>query len=155
VADASISAQHLVAHRSPRPGGPCVVLTGYDRTDGSSHALAYAAGLAARVGARLVVLNVNEPLALDGATGALPCVEKAAGVEEIANEVQPIVAACGGKCEVVVAVGDPASVIERIAGDVHADLIVVGQSRHRWMHPLGSVPARLAYHAVHPVLIVP
>ena len=155
MADGSINVQQLVAHSSPRLGGPSVVLAGYDRTDGSSHALAYAAGLAARAGARLVVLNVNEPLALDGATGVLPCVEQTAGVEEIAGEVKRLVAACGDKCEVTVAVGDPASVIERIASEMHADLIVVGQSRHRWMHPLGSVPARLAHHAVHPVLIVP
>jgi len=51
--------------------------------------------------------------------------------------------------------GDPAVVIHRLARDLHADLIVVGQSRHRWMHPLGSVPARLAQHAQQPVLIVP
>jgi|SRR4051794_4267751 nucleotide-binding universal stress UspA family protein len=155
MADPSVHPEQLVAPSSARQSGPSIVVAGYDRTDGSSHALAYAAGLAARAGARLVVLNVDEPLALDYATGLLPYVEETAGVDDIAGEVQQLVAACGGKCEVAVAVGDPASVIERIASELHADLIVVGQSRHRWMHPLGSVPGRLAHHAVHPVLIVP
>ena len=77
------------------------------------------------------------------------------GYEEIAGEIQQAVAACGGTCEFAVDVGDPASVIERVASELHADVIVVGQSRHRRMHPLGSVPARLAHQADHPVLIVP
>ena len=125
------------------------MLAGYDRTDGGSRALSYAAGLAVRTGARLVVLNVNESLTLDGTTGVRPC------VDDIAGEVQQVVADCGGSREVTVDVGDPAGVVQRIASELHADLIVVGQSRHRWMHPLGSVPARLAHHSEHPVLIVP
>jgi nucleotide-binding universal stress UspA family protein len=149
MADGSVNPRQLVARRSARQSGPSVVLAGYDRTDGSSHALAYAAGLATRVGARLVVLNVNESLALDCATGVRPC------LDEIAGEVQQVVAACGGNCEVSIDVGDPAGALERLASELHADLIIVGQSRHPWLHPLGSVPARLAHHAQHPVLIVP
>jgi nucleotide-binding universal stress UspA family protein len=144
MADRSVAAQQFVARSFPR-GGPSVVLAGYDRTDGSSHALAYAS----RVGARLVVLNVDESLALECVTGVRPC------VDEIASEVQQVVGACGSNYELVVEVGDPGSVLERTASELHADLIVVGQSRHRWMHPLGSVPARLAQNAERPVLIVP
>jgi len=66
-----------------------------------------------------------------------------------------VLAGCGGGCEVTVDVGDPAGVIQRVASELHADVIVVGQSRHRWMHLLGSVPGRLARHAQQPVLIVP
>jgi nucleotide-binding universal stress UspA family protein len=126
-----------------------VVLVGYDRTDGSSNALSYATGLAARVGARLVVLNINESLALDCATGARAC------ADDVAKEVQEVVTGCGAGCEVTVDVGDPAGVIQRVASELHADVIVVGQSRHRWTHLLGSVPGRLARHAEQPVLIVP
>jgi nucleotide-binding universal stress UspA family protein len=148
MADRSVAAQQFVARSFPR-GGPSVVLAGYDRTDGSSNALSYAAGLAARTGARLVVVNVNDSLALDCVTGVRTC------VDEIAHEVRQVVASCGDDCEITVDVGDPAGVIQRIAGELQADVIVVGQSRHRWMHPLGSVPARLAHHSEHPVLIVP
>lgn len=149
MADRSAGAQQLEARKARRAGGPSVVLAGYDRTDGSSHALSYAAGLAARTGARLVVVNVNDPLALDCVTGVRAC------ADEIAQEVRQVVASCGDGCEVTVDVGDAASVIQRIASELQADLIVVGQPRHRWMHPLGSVPARLAHHSEHPVLIVP
>ncbi|HET6870514.1 MAG TPA: universal stress protein [Solirubrobacteraceae bacterium] len=149
MADHSPGAQQLGARSARLPGGPSVVLAGYDRSDASGHALAYAAGLAARVGARLVVLNVNESLALDGTIGVPPC------VEDIAEEVQEVVTDCPTGCEVAVDIGDPATVIRRIASELHADLIVVGQSRHRWMHPLGSTPARLAHHAEQPVLVVP
>lgn len=143
------SAQQLEVGKAGRHRGPSVVLVGYDRTDLGNHALSYAAGLAERTGARLVVLNVNESLALDCANGARAC------VEDIAGEVQQVVPGCGDGCEVAVDVGDPAGAIQRVASELQADLIVVGQSRHRWTHPFGSVPARLAHHADHPVLIVP
>lgn len=149
VHDGSASVQQLETRKAFRRGGPSVVLVGYDRTDGSSHALSYAAGLALRTGARLVVLNVDESLALDCANGLGAC------IDDVVGEVQEVVADCGSGCQVVVDVGDPAGVIQRMAGELQADLIVVGQSRHRWMHPFGSVPARLAHHAEHPVLIVP
>jgi nucleotide-binding universal stress UspA family protein len=149
MADRSPLAEQLDARRTSRPGGPSVVLAGYDRTDGSSNALSYAAGLAARVGARLVVLNVNESLALDCTNGVRSC------VDDVAEEVQQVVAGCGEGCEVTVDVGDPAGVIQRVATELHADVIVVGQSRRGWTHLLGSVPGRLAHHAEQPVLIVP
>jgi nucleotide-binding universal stress UspA family protein len=148
MADSSPAAQQLDTRHTARPGGPSVVLAGYDRTDGSSNALSYAAGLAARVGARLVVLNVSESLALDCSTGVRAC------VDDVADEVRQVVA-CGEGCEVTVDAGDPAGVIRRVASELHADVIVVGQSRHRWAHLLGSVPGRLAHRAEQPVLIVP
>jgi nucleotide-binding universal stress UspA family protein len=149
MADHSLDAQQLGARSVRRPGGPSVVLAGYDRSDASSHALSYAAGLAARAGARLVVLNVNESQALDCATGLRAC------VQDVAEEVSQVMAGCPTGCEVTIDIGDPASVIQRVASELHADLIVVGQSRHRWMHPFGSVPARLAQHSEQPVLVVP
>lgn len=149
MADRSVHARQLEARKASPVGGPSVVLVGYDRTDGSSHALSYAAGLAGRTGARLVVLNVDASLALDCATGVRAC------VDDIAGEVAQVVAGGGEGCEVAVDVGDAASVIQRIARELQVDLIVVGQSRHRWMHPFGSVTARLAHRAEHPVLIVP
>ena len=148
MAERSVAAHQLEARRASGARRPSLVLAGYDRSDGSCNALAYAAGLAARVGARLVVLNVNESLALDCATEVRAC------VADIADEVQPALAGCGGY-EVTVDVGDPATVIQRVASELHADVIVVGQSRHRWVHPFGSVPGRLAHHAEQPVVIVP
>jgi nucleotide-binding universal stress UspA family protein len=146
----------LHARRALRPGGPSVVLAGYDRGPASDHALSYAAGLTARVGARLVILNVDESLAL-GLNG-LPAPDCTSGlsvsVGEIAEEVRRVVGDCG-RFEVAIQAGDPATAIQRVASERHVDLIVVGQSRRRWMHPLGSVPSRLAHHAEQPVLIVP
>jgi nucleotide-binding universal stress UspA family protein len=147
--DSSPTTQFKASHDDVGGPGPSVLLACFDRTDGSGNALAYAAGLAARTGARLVILTVQETFGLDCPPGVPAC------LVEVAGEVSDLVDHCRGQCEVAVEAGDPAGVIQRAANDLHADMIIVGQCRHAWTHPLGSVPGRLARHADQPVLIVP
>jgi nucleotide-binding universal stress UspA family protein len=131
--------------------GPSVILAGYDFSDASSHALVYAAGLAERTGARLVVVSAHQPTiaAVDYPPPAL------AGAEHVAVEVRELLGRTRDQCGVLVECGDPATVIQRTATAIHADVVVVGRPRHPWLHLLGSVPARLMRHATQPVLVVP
>ena len=147
--ESSPTTQFTASHNDVGGRGPAVLLACFDRTDGSGNALAYAAGLAARTGARLVVLTVEEGTAQDCPPGVTAC------LDEVAGDVSRLVGHCSGQCEVAVEAGDPAGVIQRTATELHADMVIVGQCRHAWTHPLGSVPGRLARHADQPVLIVP
>lgn len=145
----SPSTQVEAAHSGVPSAGPSVLLACFDRSDGSGNALAYAAGLAARTRARLVVLTVEEPPKLDCPPRVPAC------LDDVSGEVARLVGQCAGSFEVAVETGDSASVIQRVATELLADMIIVGQCRHTWTHPLGSVPERLARHAEQLVLIVP
>lgn len=125
------------------------MLACYDRTEGSGNALSYAAGIAERTGAHLVVLSVDESMELDCPADGEACRER------VASEVGRVVEHCTGRCDVAIESGDPVDAIERLAGDLQADLIVLGRARHPWLHPRGSVPARLSRRTHQPVLIVP
>lgn len=137
--------------RTVRGTGPAVILVGYDRgEDGSSaNALSYAAGMAARSGARLVVLAVDVSLELACPPRQQDC------WHQVVGEVRRIVGDCADACDVAVGTGDAAAVIARVADEVQADVIVVGRCTHPWLHPLGSVPGRLVRRARQPVLVVP
>lgn len=136
-------------HEAAPAVGPSVVLACYDRTAGSSNALAYSAGIAGRSGARLVILSVEESMELGCPPGHHACLDR------VATEAVGILGHCSSRCEVTVESGDPASVIQRVASELRADLVVVDRSRRPWLHPLGSVPARLVRLADQPVLVVP
>lgn len=127
-----------------------MIVAGYDRTDGSSHALAYAAGLAERTGARLVVVSA----AASGMALGCPPVERDCA-DTIAAEVREVIGVPACTCAVIVENGDPRAVIRRAAEDVQADIVVVGRPRHPRWHLFGSVPAQLHREATHPVLVVP
>ena len=145
----------VVENRQPLIGrvsiGPSVILAGYDFSDASSHALVYAAGLAERTGGRLFVVSAHQP--------TITAIEypplTPAGAEHVAVKVRELLGRTPGQCGVLVECGDPATVIQRTATAISADVVVVGRPRHPWLHLLGSVPARLMRHATQPVLVVP
>jgi nucleotide-binding universal stress UspA family protein len=134
-----------------RAVGPAVILVGYDHSDdsNSAHALSYAAGMATRNGARLVVVTVDESLEMSCPPNHRDC------RDQVAHEVEQIVGRCTDSCDVTVETGDPAGVLARAAHDVQADVVVLGRCRHPWLHPLGSVPGWLVRHTEQPVLVVP
>lgn len=137
--------------------GAAVVVAGYDGTPSSRDALAWAAGAARRSGARLVVAFVVAPApAVSAVTPVAYSVataqaEHAAALDDdIAHELRGY----GVTWEYVVARGDPALELERLAEAHRADLVVVGRSMG--LHLLGpSVPRRLLSRATRPVMVVP
>ncbi|WP_225233978.1 universal stress protein [Klenkia terrae] len=139
--------------------GPKVVLVGVDGSDPSLRAAAYAAGLARRQHSRLVVVHVRSPFTpLAGLVpGSAAVASGTAG--EIADEVRALVdrgaAHVGIPVEYVVAAGDPAVEITRVADELLADAVVVGtseQAGHRWV---GSIAVRLVRAGRWPVTVVP
>jgi nucleotide-binding universal stress UspA family protein len=127
-------------HRHP-------ILTGYDGSNASRHALAYAAGMARRLDRWLVVVHVWRA---DG-LAYVPLTERMRWLrEELASADLT-----GLDIEMIVRHGDPARELRRVTAERNADAIVIGAPR-RFLHRFaGSVPAWLARHARCPAVIVP
>jgi nucleotide-binding universal stress UspA family protein len=127
-------------HRHP-------ILAGYDGSNASRHALAYAAGMARRLDRWLVVAHVwrGDGLAF------VPLTERTRWLrEELASTDLT-----GLDIEMIVRYGHPARQLRRVAAERNADAIVIG-APHRLPHRFaGSVPAWLARHARCPAVIVP
>jgi nucleotide-binding universal stress UspA family protein len=129
--------------------GPSVLVVGFDGTPRSGYALVYAAGLADRTGAHLVVVRADKACQ----PGTYSELQRIQAVTE--REVRAIIGAVTCTFDIAVTGGDPAIAIENMAGNVHADLLVVGRSRNRLRHPFASVPSRLVRRSDRPVLVVP
>jgi nucleotide-binding universal stress UspA family protein len=145
------------------------IVVGADGSKGALEAVTFAAELAAtQPGAVLHIVTVQKPLA----AGALGAGEMAATVpvsaeltweDEIRSELQGTLnraaeaaeRACDTRIETHARFGSPAEVLCELAGELDADLIVVGnrgmQGGRRF---LGSVPNSVSHHAPCSVLIV-
>ena len=123
------------------------VLTGYDGSNASRHALAYAAGMARRLDGWLVVVHVWRG---DGFV-FVPLAERMRWLRtELAGADLT-----GLDIEMIVRYGHPARELRRVTTERNADAIVIGAAR-RFPHRFaGSVPAWLARHAGCPAVIVP
>jgi nucleotide-binding universal stress UspA family protein len=136
--------------------GPAVLVAGVDGSPASLRAGAYAAGMARRQKARLVVVCVS---AYSGFTGLAP--GAAALMEEALAEASALVeaAVAEGAAYVGIAVefisvrGEPASELSRIARQLHADGVVIGASHHLRLH--GSLAHRLIKEGQWPITVVP
>jgi nucleotide-binding universal stress UspA family protein len=125
------------SERSRSRTGSRLVIAAFDGGEGGRNALAYASGLAERTAARLgYVLH--------------PAGDQAWLAREGARTID-------NRCpvEVLTGAGDPATVIAETSERLRADAIVVGRSRHPYLHLLGSVPARLVRRAGCPVVVIP
>ena len=127
-------------HRHP-------VLTGYDGSNASRHALAYAAGMARRLDRWLVVVHVSQA----SSAAFVPLTDRMRWLQtELAGA-----SLTGLDIEIVVRVGNPARELRTVAAERKPDAIVIG-APERFLHRFaGSVPARLARHAQCPAVIVP
>jgi nucleotide-binding universal stress UspA family protein len=136
--------------------GLAVIMVGVDGGDPASNAAAWAAGLARRERARLVLVYV-EPLTSASywtpviAAGAIDA--GMAFVDEIRRSAAQYLAPQGIRWDVVHHRGDPARGLEAVAEEVRADCIVVGRS-HRG-GGLGSVAKTLINLATRPVVVIP
>ena len=112
--------------------GPMVILVGVDNSVTSLRAGAYAAGLARRQGARLVVVYVD-----------------------LRRRVDEAVAERGVPTTFIVAAGDPYHELRRVADEVRADAVVVGASTKAGHRLVGSLAVRLVKAGRWPVTVVP
>ena len=142
--------------------GPKVILVGVDDSVTSLRAGAYAAGLARRQGARLVVVYVEQLTAMYGAAagagaGAIAEQERAFGetAAELRREIEDGAARLGVPVTFITAMGDPYHELRRVADEVRADAVVVGASTKAGHRLVGSLAVRLVKAGRWPVTVVP
>jgi nucleotide-binding universal stress UspA family protein len=134
------------------------VIAGYNGSASSHNALAYAAGVAKRLGRPLLVVYVcSSGVYCEPLTGQVVGVPRDAEALErwLLGEVDQVT----GDTEVDVHVrtrrGSPARELAAVAAEFNADALVIGAPAHFWHRVAGSVPGWLARHADRPVIIVP
>jgi nucleotide-binding universal stress UspA family protein len=140
----------------PEPGHP--VVAGYDGSESSRNALAYAAGMARRLARPLLVVYVVpfsvycEPM-----TGQVICTSREKNEMErwLLSELDQVCDAEGLEVSVVARRGNAAKELAAAADISSADALVVGAPGHRLHHVVGSIPSWLARHARCPVIVVP
>lgn len=146
--------------RAPRPGfeigkdGTTVLVVGFDGSEPSRNALAYAAGLARREHARLLIAFVQpmvEAIAYPGI--CIPPQDETDG--ELRTEIERELEGLSVRWTCVFSRGDAVHELERLATENRADAIVVGRSHSRLRAVTGSVSGRLARRAAHTVIVVP
>ena len=138
--------------------GPSAILAAVDGSVTSLRAGAYAAGLARRQGARLVVVHVASLPALAGlASGlAVPADDVlAAATEDVRQQVAEGAAYSHVAVEFVAARGDALSEIRRVAMEYRVDAVVVGSSTKAGHRIVGSLAVRLVRAGLWPVTVVP
>jgi nucleotide-binding universal stress UspA family protein len=134
------------------------IVVGVDGSDTSWRALAMAIGVARRwEGCTIRILYVSQvPVSAQLGAIALP-ISPLAGANE-AGELKQAVSDELSRYSVAGEFnersGDVARELETLAEACHADLIVVGRSRHPALH-LGGVPRRVLAMGRRPVLVVP
>jgi nucleotide-binding universal stress UspA family protein len=140
------------------PGGVRIVV-GADGSEGSRRALEYAADVAERAGAEVVVVYGLGHLAelVMGVPPSRPTTWKKDLESELRNDWCRPLDARGIKYHPRVVEADPVSALIDTADKERALMIVVGaNSRGELAHRvLGGVTYRLAHRAHHPVVIVP
>ena len=167
--------RHAPAERQDSNRGPCErpakdppdratirlehpVVAGYDGSQSSRHALAYAAGMARRLGRPLLLVHVCpagvycEPL-----TGQVVGVQRDRDELErwLLAEFDQVADRTGLKVCVLTRRGNPARELAATADEQGADALVIGAPMRSWHRITGSVPGWLARHAHCPVMVVP
>ncbi len=143
--------------------GPRAIVVGVDGTPTSMRALAYAAGLARRQRAELIVVYVRSPLrtpvALSGWVDAAIVAAEVQAQHDAEDDIWAQIAddakAWGTGARIVARNGNPLRELRKVAEESGADTIIVGASaglRHRLF---GSLGHRLLRRRPCPVTIVP
>jgi nucleotide-binding universal stress UspA family protein len=134
------------------------IVIGSDGSDSSAIAVQSAAELVAAIGGHLHVVTVSDDQKHGGGLSSLA--QQWADPEQDSRDALSaavrIADAAGAAVSTHSPHGDPASAIIKVANEVHADLIVVGNRGMRSASRFAaeSVPGRLALHAPCSVLIV-
>jgi nucleotide-binding universal stress UspA family protein len=161
--DAPQAAEHYGPEADPLryergTDGPRVILVGVDGSPTSSHAAAYAVGLARRQRCRLVVVFVA-PAAAFGAAIADVAGAMAATIEELETELREEVRRAANELGVPITfvkrLGDPFLQLREMADSVKADMVVVGVSTQAGHKIIGSIATKLVKLGRWPVVVVP
>ncbi|MGW4487704.1 universal stress protein [Amycolatopsis sp. NPDC004368] len=139
--------------------GPRVILVGTDTSPTGLRAASYAAGLARRQRARLVVVYVAAPSIWAGmAAAAVAEVEQ----QTFEEEIKELRAGLSGRAEelgvpvkFVVRRGETFPELRDAAVEASADMVVVGASEQGGHRLVGSVGNRLVRAGIWPVVVVP
>ena len=138
--------------------GPRVLVVGVDGSTTSLRAGAYAAGLARRQGAHLVIVYVAHPSALVGMAPAVAGLARQVTdeiAEDLRRQIEELVPSLGISYSYRVESGDPYTELVRVAAEVSADGVVVGASMQAGNRFAGSLAIRLVRAGRWPVTVVP
>jgi nucleotide-binding universal stress UspA family protein len=138
--------------------GPKVLVVGVDGSITSLRAGAYAAGLARRQGAHLVIVYVAHPSSLiEMAPGAAAAARQLTDeiADDLRRQIDALAPSLGISYTFRVESGDPYAELVRIAGEVSADGVVVGASMQAGHKFAGSIAIRLVKAGRWPVTVVP
>jgi nucleotide-binding universal stress UspA family protein len=138
--------------------GPRVIVAAVDGSTTSLRAVAYAAGLARRQGAELVVVFVVAGSAMAGLVpSAGPVINEAEHqiADELRAQIEEAARRIGLLARFIETSGDPTTSIKRICEKVLADAVVVGASTSAGHRIVGSVGVRLVRAGKWPVIVVP
>jgi nucleotide-binding universal stress UspA family protein len=135
-----------------------------DFSECANYALSYASEFAREAGASMICLHVIEPVVptvgYSGVTEPLPMADISEQLEDSATRELPKIArhqACTGlSVEEVIAHGDAASEIVRVAKERQVDLIVISSHGRTGLGRMlfGSTAEQVVRHAPCPVLVV-
>ena len=149
---------------SPSDGpGPAMelghpVVVGYDGSGSSRHALAYAAGMARRLGRPLLLAYITSPsIFCEPLSGQViaPIRDSEETHRWLLAELDEVCDREGLDVRIVTRQGSPARELAAAADEFGADALVIGAPARIWHQVAGSVPGWLARHAHCPVIVVP
>jgi nucleotide-binding universal stress UspA family protein len=138
--------------------GPRVIVAAVDGSTTSMRGAAYAAGLARRQGAELVVVFVGTSSAMANLVPAAgPALTEAAHdlATDLRRQVEQAAEQGTVNARFVERRGDPYSEIAKVCIDVLADAVVVGASTSAGHRLVGSLGVRLVRAGKWPVTVVP
>jgi nucleotide-binding universal stress UspA family protein len=134
------------------------VIAGYDGSESSRNALAYAAGVSQRLGRPLLVVYVcSTGVYCEPLTGQVVGVPRDAEALErwLLAELDQVTGHAEMDVHVRTRRGSPARELAAAAEEFSADALVIGAPKHIWHRVAGSVSGWLARHARCPVIVVP
>ncbi|QNK82520.1 universal stress protein [Nakamurella sp. PAMC28650] len=138
--------------------GPKVIVAAVDGSITSLRAASYAAGLARRQGAELVVVYVAGGSAMANfipAAGAAVDEAQHDVATELRAQVETGAAQAGIRARFIERKGDPFNEISKVCTKVVADAVIVGASTSQGHRLVGSIGIRLVRAGLWPVTVVP
>ena len=133
------------------------VVAGYDGSESSRNALAYAAGVSRRLARPLLVVHVTPGVYCEPMTGQVIGTPRARAETEhwVRSELAEVCGCRGVDVRVIMRHGNAARELSTAAEELSADALVIGAPGQRWHQVAGSVPGWLTRHARCPVIVVP